>query len=92
MDPITLRSYIDNARYQLEQAVQRRASYEDEAAKYDKIADDLEYQAQQNRKYAQDARDNANSYSNDEYTAQRDLEYYSNQLSEVNRLAAQALL
>ena len=92
MDPITLRSYIDNARYQLEQAAQRRVAYEEEAAKYDKIADDLDYQAQQNRKYAQDARDNATSYSNDIYTAQKDFEYYSNQLAQANQQAAQALV
>lgn len=91
MDPITLRTYIDNARYQLEQAVQRRTDYEQQATTLDQEAADLEYQAQQKRNEAQTARDNSTSYYNEEYRAQQDMQYYTTQLVQLEQQAAQAL-
>ena len=92
MDPITLRSYIDNARYQLEQAAQRRISYEQEAQKYQDQATDYDYQAQKYRKYAEDSMAQAASYATTEDQARRDLEYYTARAIEADQQAAQAAL
>lgn len=89
MDPITLRQQLDNARYQLEQAAQRRSSFEIEAQGYEDQAADLIYQAQKYQKYAEDARAQAISYAASEDTARRDLEYYANQLMQAEQYATQ---
>ena len=90
MDPTTLRSYIDDARYRRDQAEQSRLSYEQEAQNYDDQARSYEEQAQTYHKYAEDSRAQSTSYATTVDQAQRDLDYYSTLAAQAEQEAESA--
>lgn len=96
MDPSVITSYLESAEYRRAQAEQTRVGYEQEAQQHAEQAADYESRAQTYRKSAEDAQYNATSYLEEEQSAIRDIEYYSNQMrlaqeqADRERQAAQA--
>lgn len=78
MDVDTLINYINNAIYKREQARQNKESYI-------KYAYDSDSQAQYHTKQAEDYRSTAKQYEDEEQTAQRDVEYYQQQVEQAQR-------
>lgn len=92
MDPTTLRSYIESARYSRDQAEQTRQSYEQQAQTYEDQANAYEEQAEKYRKYALETRVQSQSYNDEVVKQQGNLEYYLAQISQVEQDAEFARL
>jgi len=82
-DITTLRTYIENALYKRDQARQNKDSYYSQAEDSKKQGDSY-YQK------SEDLISWAKQYENDEYNAQKDLEYYMQQASYAEQEAEQA--
>jgi len=78
MDVNTLINYINNAIYKRDQARQYKESYIT-------YASDSDSQAQYHVKQAEDYRSQAKQYEDEELQAQRDVEYYQQQVDQVQR-------
>lgn len=78
MDVNTLINYINNAIYKRDQARQSKESY----TKYALSSDS---QAQYHIQQAEDYRSQAKQYEDEELNAQKDVEYYQQQVDQAQR-------